>query len=169
MRTPGLIVLTGLVLSLAACATVENPVGPPPVPVPAGAPTPVADHDWFYHRDGEMARLAYGLAESDDLRLGLDCDRGSGRLTLSATGEQGTKPEIRLEAGGETGLFPARSEPSELHEGIFLTAETMTDAPVFQQFRRIGWIALWQDGERSAYAAHPESGSGIERFFAFCG
>lgn len=168
MRAPVLIVVTGLVLGAAACATVDAP--PEPVPASAGgAPGPVADHDWFYHRDGGEARLVYGLAESDDLRLGLDCSEGSGRLALSAVGGPNAKAEIYIESGGETERFPARSEPSELHDGVFLTAEAAADTPVFQRFRRLGWLALWQDGEREAYAPHPDSAPNIERFFAFCG
>jgi len=169
MRTPALIILTGLTLGVAACATVEAPTEPAPGVASSGAPVPVADHDWFYHRDGSEARLVYGLAESDDLRLGLDCSQGSGRLALSAVGGPDAKPEIYVEAGGETERFAARSEPSELHDGVFLTAEANADAPVFQRFRRVGWLALWLDGERQAYAPHPESTPNIERFFAFCG
>ncbi|MEY4555779.1 MAG: hypothetical protein RL093_898 [Pseudomonadota bacterium] len=169
MRASILIVLSGLVLGAAACATVEAPVGPAPAVASSGSPAPIADHDWFYHRDGEEARLVYGLAESDDLRLGLDCSQGSGRLALSAVGGPDARPEIHVEAGGETERFPARSEPSELHEGVFLTAEADADAPVFQRFRRVGWLALWLDGERQAYAPHPDSAPNIERFFAFCG
>ncbi|HRJ64584.1 hypothetical protein [Brevundimonas sp. UBA2416] len=169
MRAPVLIVLSGLLLGASACATVEAPVEPAPAVASSGPPTPIADHDWFYHRDGEEARLVYGLAESDDLRLGLDCRQGSGRLALSAVGGPDAKPEIYIEAGGETERFMAQSEPSELHEGVFLTAEADADAPVFQRFRRIGWLALWVDGERQAYAPHPESAPNIERFFVFCG
>lgn len=165
MRAQALFVLSGLALSAAACATVEPP---PPAP-PASAPAPVAGYDWFYHPDGREARLVYGLAESDDLRLGMDCLQGSGRLMLSAIGGPGADPEILVESGGETERFAARSEPSQLHDGVLLTAEATADAPVFLRFRRIGWIALWQDGERQAYAPHPESAPNIERFFAFCG
>ena len=169
MRVPVLIVLTGLSLGAAACATVEAPVESAPEAVSAGAPVPVEGHDWFYHRDGTDARLVYGLAESDDLRLGLDCTEGSGRLALSAIGGPEAKAEIHVESGGETERFPARSEPSEIHNGVFLTAETAADTPVFQRFRRIGWLAVWQDGVRQAYAPHPASVPNIERFFAFCG
>lgn len=165
MRAPALFVLSGLALSAAACATVEPP---PPAP-PASAPAPVAGYDWFYHPDGGEARLVYGLAESDDLRLGMDCRQGSGRLMLSAVGGPAADPEILVESGGETERFAARSEPTQLHDGVFLTAEAAADAPVFLRFRRTGWIALWQDGERQAYAPHPESAPNIERFFAFCG
>ncbi len=169
MRAPALLVLTGLALGAAACATVEPPMESAPAVASSGPPAPVADHDWFYHRDGEEARLVYGLAESDDLRLGLDCSQGSGQLVLSAIGGPGARPEIHVEAGGETKRFPARSEPSELHDGVFLTAEAAADTPVFQRFRQVGWLALWQDGERQAYAPHPGSAPNIERFFAFCG
>ena len=169
MRAPVLIMLTGLTLGAAACATVESPTEPAPGAMASGAPAPVADHDWFYHRDGSEARLVYGLAESDDLRLGLDCSQGTGRLALSAVGGPDAKPEIYIEAGGETERFPAQSEPSELNDGVFLTAEADADAPVFQRFRRLGWLALWLDGERQAYAPQPESAPNIERFFAFCG
>lgn len=169
MRAPVLIILTGLALGAAACATVETPTEPATGVASSGAPAPVAAHDWFYHRDGSDARLVYGLAESDDLRLGLDCSQGTGRLALSAVGGPDAKPEIYIEAGGETERFPAQSEPSELHDGVFLTAEADADAPVFQRFRRTGWLALWLDGERQAYAPQPESAPNIERFFAFCG
>ena len=169
MRAATLTLLTGLALAATACATVETPAAPAPVVASAGAPAPVADHDWFYHRDGDAARLVYGLAESDDLRLGLDCSEGSGQLALSAVGGPDAKPEILVEAGGETQRFAAQSEPSQLHDGVFLTADAKADTPVFQRFRRIGWLALWVDGERQAYAPHPESAPNIERFFTFCG
>jgi len=169
MRAPALIILTGLTLGVAACATVEAPTEPAPGVASSGAPLPVADHDWFFHRDGGEARLVYGLADSDDLRLGLDCAEGSGRLALSAVAGPDAKPEIHIEAGGETERFPAVSEPSQLNDGVFLTAEADAATPVFQRFRRVGWLALWLDGERQAYAPQPESASNIERFFAFCG
>ncbi len=169
MRAPVLIVLTGLALGAGACSTVETPVDSSPGVVAGAAPKPVSDHDWFYHLDGQDARLVYGLAESDDLKLGLECREGSGRLALSAVAGPDAKPELHLEADGETGRLPALSEPSGLHDGVFLTAEAAADAPVFRRFRQIGWIALWLDGERQAYAPHPESTPNIERFFTFCG
>lgn len=170
MRVPALLVLSGLALGAAACAGVEPPASAPvPLPTPGPAPSPVAGYDWFYHADDESARLAYGLAESDDLKLGLECLRSSGRLALNAIAEKGAKPEIHVESGGETARFPASSEPSQIHDGVFLTAEASTAEPVFQRFRRAGWLAQWRNGEREAYAPHPESSTGIERFFAFCG
>jgi len=164
-----LMALGGLTLTAGACNTVAPPVDTAPLLVGTTSPAPVADQDWFYYEDGGEARLVYGLAESDDLRLGLDCRDGSGRLTLSAVAGPDAQPELHLESGGETQRFTARSEPSQLHDGVFLTANAATREPVFQRFRQVSWIALWLDGERQAYAPHPGSASRIERFFSFCG
>lgn len=171
MRIPALLALSGLALSAAACATVEPP---PPASAPAatassGAPAPVEGYDWFYHADAGSARLAYGLAESDDLKLGFDCQHGAGRLEMVAIAEKGAKAEIHVESGGDTERFPAQAEPSQLHDGVFLSAGASTSEPVFLRFRRVGWLAQWRDGAREAYAAQPGSAPNIERFFAFCG
>ena len=172
MHPRALFVLSALAVGAAGCATVEPAVpgdAPPPPATPGAAPLPVEGYDWFYSTDEDTARLAYGLAESDDLKLGLDCRRGAGRLEMVAIAEKGAKPEIHVESGGETERFPATSEPSQLHDGVFLGAEASTAEPVFQRFRRVGWLAQWRDGEREAYAPQPGSTPNIERFFAFCG
>jgi hypothetical protein len=169
MRAPALLVLSGLALGAAACASVEPAAPTSPLPAAGAAPTPVEGHDWFLHPDGDMARLVYGTPESDDMKLAFDCTRASGRLEVLTLAEQGAKAEILLESGGDTERFSAESEPSQLDDGVILTARTATAEPVLQRFRALGWIARWRDGEREAYAPHPGSAAHIERFFAFCG
>lgn len=169
MRSPTILALAALALTASACATAAPTATAPASAASGGSPAPVEGYDWFFQVDEETARLAYGLAESDDLRLGLDCTRASGRLSLSGIASEGAKAEFHIESGGETARFPAGSERSQLHDGVILTAEAPADAPVFQRFRRVGWLALWQDGTRQAYAPHPLSAPNIERFFAFCG
>ena len=165
IRLP-VVALTGLT---AACAS----VAPPPLPVPAAAvavvavPAPTAGHDWFLSQDQATARLAYGVEASDDLKLGLDCSAGTGKVDLVVLGKTGAD-EIHLESGGETGRFAAESEPSQLHDGDLLTATVGADTPVLQRFRRLGWIAQWVDGQRAAYAPQPGSEVNVERFFALC-
>jgi len=166
MRPVLLLLLAGVAVSAAACATTK-PVATPAAPLTA-APVPVDGYDWFLNEDGDEARLAYGLEESDDLRLGLDCRRGTGRLALSAEGQAGAH-EIVVESGGESRRFPAISEPSEVNDGVFLTAQARTSEAVFQQFRHLGWLAIRQGAEVHGYAPQPASAPGIERFFAFCG
>lgn len=167
MRAPILIVLTGLALGAAACATVETPdVSSPPT---AAAPGPIENHDWFFESDGGEAGLAYGLDESDDVWLDLSCRQGSGRLELVRPAATGHPESISVESGGETASYPATSEPSELHEGVFLVGEASTRDSVFQRFRQTGWMILTGPGYRDAMVPHPASAPNIERFFAFCG
>lgn len=150
---------------LTGCAT--TPTAPAPR-ADAGAPAPVEGYDWFMHVDGGEALLAYGVAESDEVKLRFDCGAGSGRLNLIAPALKDER-EIHLESGGDTERYPATAEPSGLHEGDLLIAEAAADAPVFQRFRRLGWIAAWRGGEREVYAAHPGSEKGVADFFARCG
>jgi hypothetical protein len=150
----------------AACANVA-PVATP-TPVTASAPAPTPGYDWFLSEDQGTARLAYGVEASDDLKLGLDCSAGTGKVDLVALGKTGSD-EIYLESGGETERFAAEGEPSQLHDGDLLIATVEADVPVLQRFRRLGWIAQWVDGQRAAYAPQPGSGSNVERFFALCG
>ncbi|WP_372706965.1 hypothetical protein [Brevundimonas sp.] len=174
MRAPLLTLISVTILGLTACAGGPRPVAktePASAPFsgPPSAPLPIADHDWFFSAEDDNARLAYGLEASDDLRIGLDCGRASGRLELSAMAAAGSESAIRVESGGDTELYLARSEPSELNDGLFLTADATTKDPVFQRFRRLGWLALWRDGTRETYAPHPATRPDIERFFTFCG
>lgn len=157
--------MSAAVLAVAACATVEPRA---PEISAASAPEPVAGYDWFYHVDADLASLAYGLKDSDDLKLGLECSRGAGKLELSALAPSGSR-DIYLESGGDTERFAAQGEPSHLHDGDFLTARSKADAPVLQRFRRVGWLAQWQGEQRETYVAHAASVADIERFFSFCG
>ncbi|WP_426024107.1 hypothetical protein [Brevundimonas sp. PWP3-1b1] len=160
------LVLPLLALSaLAACATNT----PAPTNVAAGpAPAPMPGYDWFLNRDGPEAILAYGVANSDEVKLHLRCQAGSGVLELTAASEKPGR-EIHLESGGDTERYPAASEPAGVHDGELLTAQATTKDAVFQRFRRLAWIASWSDEERHVYAAHPAAKAGIEQFFTVCG
>lgn len=167
MRAAALLMLTGLALGAAACASVE----PPPATTPSipPAPAPIENHDWFFDNDEDQAGLSYGLDESDDVWLSLHCRQDSARLELSRPVGAGHPMAISVESGGEAATYPARSEPSELHDGVFLIADAGTRDPVFQQFRRTGWMIVLGPDARDPMVPHPETETSIERFFAFCG
>lgn len=135
---------------------------------PASAPLPVANHDWFFDRDRQELTLAYGVANSDDLKLQLVCQTGTGALELAAVFDRPSRV-LLLESGGDTERYAARSEPAGIHEGQYVTASAKTKDPVFQRFRSLGWIALWEGDEREPLASHPQGKASVERFFAACG
>lgn len=164
-RSPALAVLAVSAAILGACSTATS--APPHLAVSA-APLPIAGLDWTLTIDTPEAQLAYGTPESDDLRLGLSCRRGDARLEITAARPSPAR-ELLLESGGETERFRVASEPAEVHEGVFLTGEGRTDQPLFQRFRKVGWMAGWQDGRRETYVPHAETAPDIERFFAYCG
>ncbi|CAN5314166.1 hypothetical protein BH10PSE2_BH10PSE2_20530 [soil metagenome] len=154
------------ILGIAACAS-GHAIPRVALPVEAAAPSPVAGYDWFYDDGPDEVRLTYGVESSDDVRLSLACRPGSSALSLTAETHGGTSA-IVLESGGETERFTARSEPSALSDGEFLTADGPSKAPVFLRFRRLGWLAIWEGETRTILAAHPQSTAGIERFFTRC-
>lgn len=162
---PALLALSALTLTLAACATNTRPAA---AVVEAGSPAPIPDFDWHLVQDAHMGTLAYGVADSDEVKLQLHCQAGSGALELAAMLEKPSR-EIHLESGGDTERYPAESEAAGINEGEYAQAAARTKDPVFQRFRRLGWIAVLEGDDRHPYAAHPASKPDIERFFAACG
>lgn len=155
-------------LSVAACATAR------PEPEPAASvraafnPAPVAGLDWFFHEDGDLAALAYGTAQSDDVRLHLGCERASGLVEITRPAPAGSPHEIRLESGQVSARFSAKAEPSYVTEGDLLIARAKAGEPVFRAFEQNRWIAAWEGRQREAYAPHPGSADRVARFFSFC-
>jgi len=153
-------------LALTACApTVKSGL----VGADGGAPVPTAGYDWHLNEDAEEASLTFGLAETDDVPLDLSCRPGSGALQILQTVAEGHTRVIALESGGDTETYPARAEPSALHDGIDLTADARAADPVFLRFRKLGWLAAYGPDYRTPFVAQPGSVRQIDRFFALCG
>ena len=166
LKTARLLTILSLGALATACSTTRD--GAPAPLASSGSPAPIAGYDWYFHPEATEAKLVYGVENSDDLRLGLTCEKGSGRVEISANAPRGVR-EIYLESGGETERFPAKGEASQLTDGDFLTAQATTGTPLFQRFRRVGWLAQWEGQTRETYVPHPAAVPVIERFFAFCG
>lgn len=153
-----------LLVALAGCASVD---AVPDAAASSGAPAPVAGYDWLLSEDAAEVRLAYGQAASDDLALALSCVPASGQVTLSQPAPDGSR-EIHLESGGETERYAAASEPSGIHDGTFLTASSVPDAPIFQRFQSVGWLAILEADSRTPLVAQPATVPDIARFFRLC-
>lgn len=134
----------------------------------ATAPTPVAGQDWRLSEDGGARRLAFGAEASGDLKLALDCETGAGHLELTAPATTPVQT-LHLESGGETERYPVAAQPLEIADGVLLTGKAGTGDPVFQRFRKTGWLARWDGETRTLLTGHPGSLPDIQRFFDACG
>ena len=153
-------------LALTACApTVTSNL----VSASSGAPVATPGYDWHFNEDAEEASLSYGVAETDDVPLDLSCRPGSGALQILQTVAEGHPRVIALESGGDSETYPAKAEPSAMHDGLDLTAVARTTDPVFLRFRKLGWLAAYGPDYRTPFVAQPGSAGQIDRFFALCG
>ncbi len=172
MRRSALTGLGAAAALIAACASSAVDTGElAPVvqsAAEAGAPAPMPGLDWTYMVDDDEAKLAYGAPNTDDLRLGLECVRGSGQVTITRNALAGEPARFQLESGGETETVAAVAEETPV-EGQFLMAELDVKHPVFQRFRQTGWIAQWLGDRRQMMTPQPASRPKIEAFFAHCG
>jgi hypothetical protein len=161
--------VSALALTLTACATAPTPVEVPVETVVASpAPQPIDGYDWFLQGSEGNSSLAYGVADSDDLAISMDCQSGTRRVQVTLSAAADAEPVILLESGGETERLQAQSNPSEWSDGVFLTAEARSDLPVFQRFRDLGWMAVWEHGERFVYVPHEASRDLARQFLARC-
>ncbi|MGH7027824.1 hypothetical protein [Brevundimonas sp.] len=152
-------------LTLSACApTASDLVG-----ASSGAPVPAPGYDWHLNEDAGESSLTYGMADTDDVPLGLSCKPGSGALQILQTVAESHPPVIALESGGDTETYPAMAEPSAMHDGLDLSAEARTSDPVFLRFRKLGWLATYGPDYRTPLVARQGSGGRIDRFFTLCG
>src|SRR5690606_25459493 len=67
MRRLTLFALSAAALGIGACTTTSGEA-PALAAAASGAPLPVEGYDWHFNADRNEAQLAYGVAESDDLK-----------------------------------------------------------------------------------------------------
>lgn len=164
MRPTAWLIAAAAVAALGACAPTVAPLSLSA----EGAPRPVAGYDWFLNDDPDQPRLSYGLAQSDEVPLSLMCAPGSGKVGLALAADRPAGRAITLESGGETETYPARTEAAEMHDGVQLVASAPASDPVFQRFRRLGWLAVLEGEARWMMAAQPGSETRAARFLDLC-
>lgn len=148
--------LAGLVLTVGACAAPRPP------------PAPTTGFDWFFQVEGEVGELAYGVPESDEILLHLECRRTGEHVLVSRPASLGSRPEIVLSAAGvEPTRLPAVAVTSQTHAGVDLQAKVPIGAPILDAFRNGGWLGVQAGGEIRRYVAQP-AGTAVDRFFAWC-
>jgi hypothetical protein len=126
-------------------------------------------YQWVYmEAAGDSApRLAYGLPNSDELVMMLNCQPGADRLEVMAVGLPGDA--IALASGGAQSRLPAVHVEDELNDGGALRARTTSRDAALAGFRKSGELALLVGNERHDLAARSADRRRVRAFFTACG
>ena len=148
--------LTGLgVAALAACSHEALPLSLNP------------QYRLAYDDKGETVALAYGLPNSDDVALMLECAKGSARVDLSDTVRDKKATTVVLAAGGKKTSVAVQHQQGE--EDEILAGKLPLSAPALQAFRQTGVLQVSSGQSRYTITAGPGARPGVERFFKVCG
>jgi hypothetical protein len=120
----------------------------------------------FFVDEGGSAKLAYGLANSDDVDLMLECAKGTGRVQLTQAAGDARTPRLTLSSSGRRADLPTTAETGE--GATLLVANTTSDAAPLQSFRRSGQLMVSYADRRVGVNANADERAGVERFFAAC-
>lgn len=120
----------------------------------------------FFMDEGGSAKLAYGLANSDDVDLMLECAKGTGRVQLTQAAGEVRSPRLTLISSGRRADLNVTAETGE--GATLLVANTSSDAAPLQSFRRSGQLLVSYADRRVGVNARADERVGVERFFAAC-
>ena len=157
----GALVVAGVVL--AGCAE-QRP------PTPSGQAARPPNAGFFFNQDGDEARLAYGRANSDDVRLMLRCQAGQRQveITDAAHGDARQGDSLVLIGGQARSALPAKVETNDESGGKLATAHADSALPALDGFRRTGAIAVKLGAREYTLSATAGERADIARFFSAC-
>jgi hypothetical protein len=175
--------MTSAVAILEGCAAPPRPP-PPPVsprpseatrPPPAPQPPPPTEpaHSragaFFFLREGQDAKLAYGPAQSDSLLLLLQCRQGAQWVRIiDGAHVPAMGQTLTLISGTARSDLPVRIEADAEHNGWLALAEAPMTLPALAGFRSSGKIMLRMDGHTTSLLARPKEMKRVARFFSVC-
>lgn len=117
--------------------------------------------EWLRSQEGQTAKLAYGVANSDNLALMITCEPGHNSATVYGD----------LKPVG-AGLVPTADSPTEIDplsgEGALDTHIALRD-PALQDLARRGVLHVEGDGGKFRISATKSERQVVAGFFAYCG
>jgi len=119
----------------------------------------------FFNDNGETVSLAYGEANSDNVSLMMECDKGSGRVQVSDLA-RGEAPVLVLASGRSTSKLGGRLETVE--GPAIVIADAALEAEALQGFRKSGRLNVSQGESRYGVAASGHEREEIGLFFTAC-
>ncbi len=141
-------------LGLIAVAAQSRATNPEP-------PAAAEGMGWHLSHEGSMAKLAYGLANSDQLALMMTCEPGRSHATVYGEVQPASPRLIHASTG------PAEIDP--LGGGLLEETRIATQDSVLRRFLRTGSLAVTGEAGRFELTATREERRLIDVFFAWCG
>ena len=153
------LVAAGACLTLGGCFTDAGPSGP----------TLAGGFGLYFQDEGSDVKLAYGLADSDDVALMLECAKGSGEVQVTDVARDSARPMLVLASNDGVSVLAASLQPNPEGQAPLLSAETSVDSPALAAFRNTGRIAVRNGDFRYGITTTSGERAEVGRFFAACG
>mgnify|MGYP000244664708 CR=1 FL=1 len=149
----------GLVAHAAQSHTAGDSAPVVPVKTVAATPVDVAPvMDWHFHNDGDTAKLAYGIANSDQLVMMLTCEAGKDTIATL-----GSVRAIARTAANETS-YEDPMTGSVLHE-----SDINSDDAAMTELAETGSMRVFSARGQVALGSDAADTSAVKAFFAYCG
>ena len=129
-------------------------------PDAGAAPTPMA-MGWHLSHEGSMAKLAYGVANSDQLALMMTCEPGKTQAVVYGD-VQPASPRLIKASMNDAAIDP-------LSGGLADEARISLDAPVLQKLAHSGKLVVEGDAGHFELTAKGDERRLVRQFFAYCG
>lgn len=123
--------------------------------------TGLAPMGWHLSHEGDMAKLAYGVANSDQLALMMTCEPGQAQAVLYGDVKP-AGPRIQKASMDAVAIDP-------LSGGLADEIRLPVDDPSLKQLARNGRMAVRGDAGAFELSASREERKLIDDFFAYCG
>jgi hypothetical protein len=159
LHRPALLILTLASAALLGCTSDNRGSG---MTLSSGP-----NFDLHYNDQGDSVSLAYGEANSDNVALMLQCEKGAGRVQVSDQVRAGLPPALVLASSGQRSELLSRVEAFDGGPSI-IVADTTTDAAALKGFRKTGELVVG-DGE-TAYGVEARGldRAEVDLFFTAC-
>jgi hypothetical protein len=146
--------LVGTVMILAGCShgSMETPANP--------------ELGLHFQRSGDVASLAYGVANSDSVGLMLQCEAGSRSVDISDVARSTASNNLTLISGKARTDLAATVDSSMGQPTLW--AKAPSDLAPLQRFRDTGQITVSSRGGRYSVVARQDERARVERFFRAC-
>ena len=152
----------GLVAHATQSYTAEGGVAAAPIMLVAETPVEIAPAapamDWHFHTEGDTAKLAYGVANSDQLVLMLMCTEGEDKVS--------TLGSVRAEAETATGQT---SYKDPMTGGILHEAEIDRHDAALADLAATGKMTVVSEQGEVAIGSDSADQEAVKAFFASCG